>query len=65
MIFFSELYDGPENQNLDFNQIMEKTNYFFGENAVWDSVFNKVTEAVASYDHQESKLRAVAGAEGF
>ena len=45
-----------------FNQIMEKKIInFLGENAFWDRVFNKV--ALASCNHQESKLRGVA--EGF
>ena len=33
--------------------------------AFWESVFNKIAVAVANCDHQNSKLRRVAGAEGF
>ena len=49
-----------------FNQIMKKLKKIhmnFLVWAFWESVVSKV--AVASCNHQESKLRAVVGAEGF
>ena len=51
-------------RNFFYSQIMEKTNNFLGVNAIQDSVSNKVALAVASCDHQESKLCTVVGMVG-
>ena len=44
---------------------LKKLHMKFLDWAFWESVFNKVALADASWDHKKSKLHVVAGAEGF
>ena len=66
IFFFSGLSSSSKSQK--FNQTMKKLLKIHMKFLVWafgESVFNKIAVAVANCDHQNSKLRRVAGAEGF